>query len=76
MSHLKLAILRFFLLHFLVSSVDVVDAALQAEALLGDLVALAVEDGGEGTDGVLHLDVLAGKPVNCVATWKHWPKNC
>ena len=72
MSHLKLAILRFFLLHFLVSSVDVVDAALQAEALLGDLVALAVEDGGEGTDGVL----LPGKPVNCVATWKHWPKNC
>ena len=41
------------------SAYTVVDATLQAEALLRNLVALAVENGSEGTNGVFHLDVLA-----------------
>jgi hypothetical protein len=53
----------------------VFDAALHVEGLLGDIVVLALDDLLEGADRVGNLDVLAGMPVNCSATWKGCERN-
>src|SRR5262249_3560728 len=46
-------------LHLLRLGDDLLDAALEEERLLGDVVVLALEDLVEPADGVLELDVLA-----------------
>src|SRR5579871_6459327 len=53
--------LRRFLLHLFGAGADVVDPPLHVERLLGEVVALAVDDLLEAAHGVLDLDVLAGR---------------
>src|SRR6516225_6825195 len=53
--------LRRLLLELLGPRAHVVDDALHVERLFGEVVALAVDDLLEARDGVLDLDVLAGR---------------